>query len=183
MPCYACKCMSLHSKIWWPSYCQLQMIGTLVICQLYDSCLTSLFIVPFKFKFLWVLLSILKSQHHYLCFLQHLKPEYIYIRKFRSLLVVEKFSSELQFEPKPSRTEPQVQFKVWKFYWTEPQVQFRVQPKLLWFKLVQTTGFSRAIKAEILVIPNQILDLQTTFRLWLTKIDLIDDKIYFRMVI
>ena len=30
-------------------------------------------------------------------------------------LVVEKFSSELQFEPEPSRTELQVQFKVWKF--------------------------------------------------------------------
>ena len=31
-------------------------------------------------------------------------------------IVVEKFSSELQFEPKPSRTEPQVQFKIWKIY-------------------------------------------------------------------
>ena len=99
------------------------------------------------------------------------------------LLVVEKFSSELQFEPEPSRTELQVQFKVWKFFWTKPQVQFGVQPKLLQFELVQTTGFSRVIKAEILVIPNQILDLQTTFGLWLTNIDLIDDKIYFRMVI
>ena len=90
---------------------------------------------------------------------------------------------KVQFEPEPSRTELQVQFKVWKFFWTEPQVQFGVQPKLLWFELVRTMGFSRAIKAEILVIPNQILDLQTTFGLWLTNIDLIDDKIYFRMVI
>ena len=31
------------------------------------------------------------------------------------VVVVEKFSSELQFKPEPSRTELQVQFKVWKF--------------------------------------------------------------------
>ena len=33
---------------------------------------------------------------------------------FVIFLVVEKFSSELQFKPEPSRTEPQVQFEVQK---------------------------------------------------------------------
>ena len=88
------------------------------------------------------------------------------------IVVVEKFSPELQFEPEPSRTEPQVQFKVQKISQTEPQVQFRVQPKLLWFELVRTTGFSRAIKAEILVIPSQILDLQTQGGAGIEKKDL-----------
>ena len=41
-------------------------------------------------------------------------------------LVMEKFSSEPWFEPKPSRTEPKVQFKVLEFGWTVPQVQFGV---------------------------------------------------------
>ena len=76
--------------------------------------------------------------------------------------MVEKFSSELQFEPEPSRTEPQVQFEVQKISQTEPQVQFRVQPKLLWFELVRTTGFFKGHQGWI---PSQILDLQTTFRL------------------
>ena len=40
--------------------------------------------------------------------------------------MVEKFSPELQFEPEPSRIEPQVQFEVQKISQTEPQVQFRV---------------------------------------------------------
>ena len=41
-------------------------------------------------------------------------------------LVMEKFGSELWFEPEPPRTEPEVQFRVLKNGRTEPQVRFRV---------------------------------------------------------
>ena len=58
-------------------------------------------------------------------------------------LVVGKSGSELQFEPEPLRTGPEVRFKVQKICWTKLQVQFRVWQRLLQFEPVRTQGFSR----------------------------------------
>ena len=85
-------------------------------------------------------------------------------------LVVGKSGSELQFEPEPLRTGPEVQFKVQKICWTELQVQFRVQQKLFWFKPVWTPGFS---KLKFLWNPTKFWNSKP----WLTKIDLINNNI------
>ena len=88
-------------------------------------------------------------------------------------LVVGKSGSKLQFEPELLRTGPEVQFKVLKICCTELLVQFKVQQTLLQFEPVWTPGFS------MLKFPWNTTKFWT-YKLWLTKIDLINNNTYFR---
>jgi len=61
-------------------------------------------------------------------------------------VVMDKFGSELWFEPEPPRTEPKVQFKVLQNGRTEPQVRFRVRQLRPRFEPVQTASAWRMKK-------------------------------------
>ena len=93
--------------------------------------------VPFVFpSFLWCQISHCSCSRNLLCS-SNGSPKSVCAPL---VLVMDKFGSELRFEPEPPRTEPEVQFRVLKNGWTEPQVWFRVRQLRPWFKPVQTAS-------------------------------------------